>query len=164
MKNLAFDFTVNQSNKTVRVTREFAADKNKVWSAWTEKEILDQWWAPNPWKADTKSMDFREGGKWIYAMRGPEGEEHWSLAQYISIQPKNYFKAMDAFCDSEGNINEDFPQARWDVSFQEKNENTLVIIQLNFETLEDLEKLVEMGFKEGFTMAMENLDEIFANK
>jgi uncharacterized protein YndB with AHSA1/START domain len=164
MKNLAFDFTVDKTNKTVNVKREFAAGKNAVWSAWTEKEILDNWWAPKPWKADTKSMDFTEGGKWIYAMRGPEGEEHWSLAEYISIQPKDYFKAMDAFCDSDGNINKDFPQTKWKVDFEEKNEHTLVSIQLNFETIEDLEKLTEMGFKEGFTMAMENLDEIFAKQ
>lgn len=164
MKNLQFEFTVDKSSKTVNVKREFAADKNAVWSAWTEKEILDKWWAPKPWKADTKSMDFTEGGKWIYAMRGPEGEEHWSLAKYISIQPKDFFQAIDAFCDSEGNINEDFPQTRWHVAFEENDEKTLVSIQLNFESLEDLEKLTEMGFKEGFTMAMENLDEIFAKR
>jgi len=161
---LIFDFIVNKEDKTVNVTREFVADRNAVWSAWTEKEILDQWWAPKPWKTDTKSMDFREGGRWLYAMRGPEGEEHWSLAEYISIRPKDFFKAMDAFCDEDGNINNAFPQSKWNVSFEEKERHTFVSIQLNFETIEDLEKLVEMGFKEGFTMAMENLDELLTNK
>ena len=82
---LLFDFNVNKENKTLNVTREFAADKNLVWSAWTEKEILDQWWAPKPWKTDTKSMDFREGGRWLYAMCGPEGEEHWSFSDFTSV-------------------------------------------------------------------------------
>lgn len=163
MKNLAFDFTVDKSTKSVNVTREFAADKNSVWSAWTEKEILDKWWAPKPWKTDTKSLDFSEGGKWIYAMRGPEGEEHWSLANYTSIQPKDFFKATDAFCDKEGNINPEMPQTHWNVQFADQNGHTIVSIQLTFDTMEDLEKLTQMGFKEGFTMAMENLDAIFAS-
>src|SRR5689334_10537533 len=98
--SLAFDFSVNKENKTIKVTREFAAELPVVWNAYTNSDSLDQWWAPKPWKAKTKSMDFREGGSWIYAMVGPEGEEHWALAKYTCIQSETKsgqrkFSALD---------------------------------------------------------------------
>src|SRR5882757_4609336 len=84
-KNLTLDFSVNKENKTITVKREFEAEVSLVWDAYTKSEILDQWWAPKPWKAKTKTMDFKEGGHWLYAMVGPNGEEHWALAKYKNV-------------------------------------------------------------------------------
>ena len=69
--------TKDLANKKIIVTREFDAPIEDVWKAWTERNILDEWWAPKPWKARTKSMEFKPGGRWLYAMVGPNGEEHW---------------------------------------------------------------------------------------
>ena len=162
--NLLMDFSVNKETSTVYVKREFNALISNVWSAWTEPEILDQWWAPAPWKSKTKKMDFKEGGKRLYAMVGPQGEEHWALADFTSITPKTNFKYLDAFCDSEGHLNVDFPRSDWDISFSEQDGATFVDIAIKHENLSDLEKIIEMGFKEGFTIAMEGLDRIFAAK
>lgn len=162
--NLLMDFTVNKENSTVNVKREFNASLAHVWSAWTEAEILDQWWAPAPWKSKTKSMDFKEGGRRLYAMLGPEGEEHWAIADFTSIQPKSNFKYLDAFGDSEGNLNADFPRSAWNVNFSEQGGSTIVDIEIKHEKLSDLEMIIEMGFKEGFTIAMEGLDQILASK
>jgi uncharacterized protein YndB with AHSA1/START domain len=156
--NLLMDFTVDKENSTVKVKREFAAPVSNVWAAWTEQELLDQWWAPKPWKSRTKSMDFKVGGRRIYAMVGPEGEEHWALADFKSITPTTNFKFLDAFCDSDGNINKDFPRSDWNVDFKETDGSTIVYVEIKHENLSDLEMIIEMGFKEGFTMALENLD------
>ena len=162
--NLQMDFTVDKATSTVNVKREFNAPLSNVWSAWTEPEILDQWWAPAPWKSRTKRMDFKEGSQRLYAMVGPEGEEHWALADYTSITPKTNFKYLDAFCDSEGHLNTEFPRSDWNVSFSEKDKLTVVDIKIKHEKLSDLEQIIAMGFKEGFTIAMEGLDTIFAAK
>lgn len=162
--NLEMDFIVDKENNTVNVKREFNAPLSNVWAAWTEAEILDQWWAPAPWKSRTKSMDFKEGGRRLYAMVGPEGEEHWAIADFTSISPKTNFKYLDAFSDSEGNLNTDFPRSQWDVNFSEQGNSTIVNISIKHDKLSDLEKIIEMGFKEGFTIAMEGLDEIFASR
>ena len=61
--NLLFDFTVDKTSNTVLVNREFDADLSLVWDAFTKQEILDQWWAPEPWKAKTKFMNFEVGGR-----------------------------------------------------------------------------------------------------
>ncbi|MNQ24172.1 hypothetical protein D3C85_373600 [compost metagenome] len=162
--NLLMNFTVDKENSTVNVKREFNAPLADVWSAWTQAEILDQWWAPSPWKARTKSMDFKEGGRRLYAMVGPQGEEHWAIADFTSITPKSNFKYLDAFSDSEGNLNKDFPRSDWNVNFSEHSNSTIVDVAIKHENLSDLEKIIEMGFKEGFTIAMEGLDEIFATR
>lgn len=161
MKNqLLFDFTVNKENKTIHVVREFNASLPFVWKAWTTPELLDQWWGPRPWKAETKSMDFREGGCWLYAMVSPEGEKHWSKVNYLSIEKEEFFSAKDGFSDEDGKMNTDFPQSRWENQFKRKEDKTVVNITLTFDTLEDLEKIIEMGFKEGFTMGLNQLDEL----
>jgi uncharacterized protein YndB with AHSA1/START domain len=161
MKNdLALDFSVNKENNTITVTREFAAERSLVWDAYTKSEILDQWWAPKPWKARTKTMDFREGGSWHYAMVGPEGEEHWALANYETIETEKKFTGLDAFADADGNVNESMPQSKWTVTFTDKGEFTLVEFHIAYDDLAQLEATLKMGFKDGLTMAMEGLDEL----
>ncbi|TDE12828.1 SRPBCC family protein [Dyadobacter psychrotolerans] len=163
MKNdLLMNFSVDKENKKILVEREFAAPLANVWSAWTESEILDKWWAPKPWKARTKTMDFSVGGYWLYAMVGPEGEEHWARADYEAITPLKSYSAEDAFCDKNGKINTDFPRSIWTNRFTEKSDKTLVSIEIKYKQLSDLETTIEMGFKEGFTAGMENLDELLS--
>src|SRR4051812_3064450 len=104
MKNLLFDFTVDKTNNTVFVTREFAAELSLVWDAFTKQEILDQWWAPQPWVSKTKSMDFKVGGQRFYAMVSPEGQEHYSIEKFTSITPKTHLKWLSSFADKDENI------------------------------------------------------------
>ena len=158
--NPSFEFTVDRENNTIKVKREFAAELPIVWDAYTKSEILDQWWAPKPWKARTKSLEFKEGGTWHYAMVGPQGEEHWAVANYQSIVPQKSFTGLDAFADAEGNVNKDMPQSKWDVTFTDKGEKTLVEFNISYGDLAQLEATLQMGFKEGLAMAMEGLDEL----
>ncbi len=160
--NLLFDFSVNKENKTIHIQREFDADLELVWKAWTTAELLDQWWGPKPWRAETKTMDFREGGFWHYAMVGPEGERHWSKASYITIKKEKSFTAKDGFCDENGIMNPAFPQNLWENNFIPKENKVQVDMILTFDTLADLETTIEMGFKEGMTMGLNQLDELLS--
>lgn len=162
--NLLFDFTVNKETNSIEVTREFAAELPLVWAAWTTPEILDQWWAPKPYKTETKSMDFREGGNWLYSMVSPEGERHWCIAEYQKIETLKSFMGLDAFCDENGTINTDFPRSLWTNKFINGDQTTTVSITIKYTSMDDLEKIISLGFKEGFTMAMGNLDEVLAAK
>ena len=155
--NLLMNFTVDKENSTVNVKREFDASLANVWSAWTEPEILDQWWAPAPWKAKTKSMEFKEGGRRLYAMVGPEGEEHWAIADFTSITPKTNFKMYNSFADKDENP--ELPGSEWDYIFHEQNGITKVSITIFNESFERMEKLME-GFKIGFTITLKNLENL----
>jgi len=160
MNNLLFDFTVDKATKTALINREFDADLSLVWDAFTKQEILDQWWAPKPWASRTKVMNFEVGGRRFYAMVSPEGQEHWSVQKYTSISPKTNFKFLNAFADE--NENPQLPGSEWDLTFSEQNGTTKVSVSIYNESLERMEKMIEMGFKEGFTMTMKNLEELLA--
>ncbi|HMH33610.1 MAG TPA: SRPBCC domain-containing protein [Puia sp.] len=156
--NLLFDFTVDKAAKTVFVTREFAAGLSLVWDAFTKPEILDQWWAPKPWAAKTKFMNFEVGGRRFYAMVSPEGQEHWSIQKFTSISPKTNFKMLNAFADKDENP--ELPGSDWDFNFSEQNGTTKVSISIYNESLARFEKMIEMGFQGGFTMGLQQLDEL----
>ena len=158
--NLLFDFTVDKAAKTVYITREFDADLSLVWDAFTKKEILDQWWAPKPFSSKTKVLDFKVGGRRFYAMVSPEGQERWVIQKYTSISPKTNFKFFNAFADE--NENPELPGSEWDHTFSEQNGTTKVSVTIYNESLERMEKQIEMGFKEGFTMTLNYLDELLA--
>ena len=162
--NLQFDFTVDKENNRIHIKREFKGNRALVWDCYTKSEILDQWWMPHPWKSRTKSMDFREGGCWHYAAVGPNGEEHWAITTYVKIELQKLFLANDAFGDADGNINAAMPQSKWTMNFSDAGTNTIVDGILQFPDLEQLEQTIAMGFKEGLTMAMENLDAMLAKK
>lgn len=161
--NLLFDFSVNKETHTIHIRREFDSNLALVWKAWTTAELLDQWWGPKPWRAETKTMDFREGGFWHYAMVSPEGERHWSKASYIIIKKEKSFSAKDGFCDENGIMNPAFPQNLWENNFIPKEDRVQVDMILTFDTHADLETTIEMGFKEGMTMGLEQLDELLSS-
>jgi uncharacterized protein YndB with AHSA1/START domain len=150
------------ANKKIVVVREFDAPLEQVWKAWTDKDILDQWWAPKPWKAKTKSMDFREGGTWLYSMVGPDGTESYCRADFKTIVEKGSYSGDDAFCDENGNITSDPPGMHWFCKFSSMGTGTKVDVEITFATEADMEKIIEMGFEEGFTAAHGNLDELLA--
>jgi uncharacterized protein YndB with AHSA1/START domain len=155
---LLSDFTVDMATRTVVINREFAAGLSLVWDAFTKQEILDQWWAPKPWASRTKVMNFEVGGRRFYAMVGPDGQEHWAIQRYTSISPKTNFKILNAFADKEENPV--LPGSDWDLSFSEQNGNTKVSITIKNESLARMEQMLEMGFKEGFTMTLTYLGEL----
>jgi uncharacterized protein YndB with AHSA1/START domain len=158
--NLLFEFTVDKAAKTVSIVREFDADLSLVWDAFTKAEILDQWVAPKPWISRTKAMDFKVGGRRFYAMVSPEGQERWAIQKYTSISPKTNFKMFNAFADKDENP--ELPGSEWDYTFSEQNGTTKVNITIYNESLARMERMIEMGFTEGFKASMSNLENLLA--
>src|SRR6202021_195042 len=160
--NLLFDFTVDKATNTIYVTREFAADLDLVWDAFTKSEILDQWTAPKPFKVRTKEMEFREGGRWLYTMVSPENENpsRYSLVDFIEIHPKTDFSTRNCFADENG-IQQGNAFSLVKNSFKAGAEITTVHIEKVFDNLATLEILATGGFIEGTAAGMNNLDEYF---
>lgn len=158
--NLLFDFIADKATKTIHITREFAADQDLVWDAFTKPELIVQWTAPKPFKAYIKEMDFQEGGRCLSAMISPENAYFWSLAEYIKIDPKSSFLTRNSFCDENGkNLNN--ASSLTTTAFKAGPETTTVYIEKKFEDLAILEMMVAKGYKEGMTAALANLDEYF---
>ncbi len=160
--HLQFDFLVDKEKNTITIRREFAAGRQLVWDAYTRQELLDQWFSPKPLTTKTKSMDFREGGHWLYAMIEPNGTEYWGRMDYVKIKPIESYTGLDSFCDNEGNINPQLPRANWKVTFEDLADNALVQSEVTYASLADLETVVQMGLQEGMLSTLEKLDELLA--
>lgn len=154
------EIIADKEKATFQAKREFNANVSLVWRAFTEPELLDQWWAPKPWKCETKSMDFNSKGKWEYEMVGPNGERHGAVQVYEEIAFEKSFTGTDAFTDDLGHINETLPVANWKNTFTPTENGTLVTTEARYPNPESLETVLKMGMAEGLSMAQDNLDEI----
>lgn len=155
------DFLLDKTSQTVTITRVFDAALEQVWNAFTTAEILDQWVAPKPFTSKTKYMDFTVGGRRFYAMISPDGQERWILQRYLAITPLSNFKLFNTFADKDENP--EITGSEWDYTFIEYNQQTVVRIVIYNESLERMERMIEFGFKEGYTMSMENLENVLSS-
>jgi uncharacterized protein YndB with AHSA1/START domain len=150
----------DQEAKSILVSREFNAPIDIVWRAYTEKELLDKWWGPSPWRAETKILNFYVGGYWLYAMVGPENQKQWGRMNYIGIDYHRSFNLEDVFCDEEGNTNFDLPISKGQISFYPSDLGTKVDFKTWYSTEVAIQKLIEMGFEQGITACYEQLEEL----
>lgn len=158
--NLQFDFIVDKENNQLTLRREFLAKRQLVWDCYTKSELLNQWFAPKPLSTKTNSMEFEEGGHWHYAMVDPNGTEYWGYTEYVIIKPIDYYTSLDAFSNEKGEVNKDLPRAKWKVEFIDKEEKTLVETTVKYNSLKDLEAVIQMGLEQGMRLTLEKLDEL----
>ncbi|AOJ90200.1 polyketide cyclase [Burkholderia sp. MSMB0856] len=55
------------------ITRTLRAPRQALWRAWTDPELLKEWWCPKPWTTEVRAFDLRPGGAFHTFMRGPDG-------------------------------------------------------------------------------------------
>ena len=113
------------------MTRIFHAPLDAVWRAWTDAEQIKQWWGPEHFTAPVVHIDFREGGKYLYAMRDPEGNDYWSTGKFVAIAPLSRIVYTDSFADAEGNV---IPAATYGMGENYPDETT---VELTFEDIGD---------------------------
>jgi uncharacterized protein YndB with AHSA1/START domain len=157
-----FRFDVDKDRNTMTIGRRFAANRQLVWDCHTRRDYLDQWFAPKPLSTRTKTMDFREGGHWHYAMVMPDGQEFWGRMDYKTIHPIDGYALLDGFCDENGLLSPGMPQASWDVAFSDITGGTMVQTLVTYASAEALEQVIAMGMQQGITSTMERLDELLA--
>jgi uncharacterized protein YndB with AHSA1/START domain len=158
-----FVFEPDLAAKKIRVAREFNAPIEKVWKAWTDPDLLEKWVGPKPYTAITKIWDFTVGGIWLYAMVSPEGQKQWVYAEFTAIENGSAFSSIGMFGDDDGNPVTDGPRSYRDTKFSSINGNkTKVDMVITFDDEATIKMFVEMGFKEGTTMSLNQLDELLA--
>ncbi len=154
------NFEYQVTDKEIVIKRKFQSSLDKVWNAFTDSSVLDQWWAPLPWKCITKEQQFTVNGRWLYCMEGPNKEQHWSYMIYKEIKPKEYYMGIDGFCDENGNPISEQPSSEWKVQFDSTENNCTVTSSCKFEKEETLKAYLDMGFLEGYEMGLNNLENL----
>ena len=90
--------------ENLEITRIFDAPRALVWKAWTDPEIVMQWWGPNGFTSPACKIDFRVGGHYLYCMRTPDGWEGWSGGEYSEIIPLEKIASVLFYADQNGKV------------------------------------------------------------
>ncbi len=147
------------SDRELIFTRIFDAPRALVFKAFSEAEQVRQWWPPKGWEMPVCSLDFRPGGEWRYCFRNAAGEEHWARAIYHKIVPPEQIVFSDEFIDAQGNVIAGLPSKTFTLTFADLGSRTQLTVLVQLASPDNLRKLVEMGFKQGFTETMSNLEQ-----
>ena len=98
---------MKESDQKIIITRIFDAPRDLVWKAWTDPDLIKEWWGPKDFTAPSIQIDFRKGGKYLYCMHGPKGTEFdkdfWSAGFFKEIVPMKKIISTDFFADEHGN-------------------------------------------------------------
>lgn len=86
------------------IERTISATPSRVWKAWTDAAALVQWWGPKGFTCPVYHMDLKVGGKYLYCMKSPDGQEYWGAGEYREILPNRRLVFSDNFADSNGKI------------------------------------------------------------
>jgi uncharacterized protein YndB with AHSA1/START domain len=85
------------SDRQLVLTRLLDAPPEKVYRAWTEPELLKQWFAPLPWTTPRAETDVRPGGASLIVMRSPEGVDHPNQGVYLEVVENGRLVFTDAY-------------------------------------------------------------------
>ncbi|HET6929022.1 MAG TPA: SRPBCC domain-containing protein [Candidatus Acidoferrum sp.] len=137
--------TVNEKERMV-ITRIFDAPRALVWEAWTNPKYVMQWWGPNGFTAPVCKIDFRVGGKFLFCMKSPDGQEGWNGGEYHEIVLYEKIVYSMYFADSKGNKidpaehgieHEAIDDARDVVIFEDYGNGQTKLTMIGNETMED---------------------------
>lgn len=157
--------TKDLENKILTIERSFAAPKEKVWRAYSDKAWFEKWWGPEGWVTTAKEFDFRPGGRLHYGMKCVDenqgewfGKESWGIMEYETIEEPTRISVKDYFSDPEGSINREMPGQRFELELIEENGTTRLITRSYTQTVEELDQLIQMGMVEGFSSQLNKLE------
>jgi uncharacterized protein YndB with AHSA1/START domain len=141
------------------IARILDAPRKRVWKAWTDPERVRRWWGPQGFTSPVCTNDFRVGGRYLYCMRSPEGEDYWNTGVFREIIPFERIVYTDSFSDPEGNIvspthygmGSDFPlETLITVTFEDLDGKTrLTLQQIGLPVSVDSEN-AKQGWNEAF--------------
>jgi uncharacterized protein YndB with AHSA1/START domain len=147
---------------TLTIVSEFDASAERVWQLWEDPRQLERWWGPPTWPATFDKHDFKVGGRSAYYMTGPEGDKAGGWWQFSDIDAPRRLEFDDGFADDDGNPVDDLGITHAVVTIEPAGDRTRMTVRSSFETVEQLEKMIEMGMEEGMRLALGQIDAILA--
>lgn len=147
---------------TLTFVADFDASVERVWRLWEDPRQLERWWGPPTWPATFERHDFVPGGRSNYHMTGPEGEKGPGWWVTTLIRPPHRLEFEDGFADDNGDPVAEMGSVRAVVTLEEAEGRTRMTLVSTFESLEQLQKMTEMGMEEGMRQALGQIDTMLA--
>lgn len=141
------------------LTRIFDAPREKIFRAWTDPELLKQWFAPKPWTTPKAELDVRPGGSCVVTMRSPEGQEFPNPGVYLDVVQNERLVFTDAFVTAWTPSQKAFMVAT--ITLEDLGGGrTKYTARCQHWSAEDRKAHEEMGFYEGWGQCADQLAEL----
>ncbi len=148
---------------TLTVVADFNAPLGRLWNAYVDPRQIERFWGPPTYPATFLRHDAATGGRSIYLMTGPEGDVHFGCWEWISVNAPESFEVADSFANEKGEPNGELPTIRMTFAFEETENGSRLVMTSYFDSLDQLQQLVEMGMDEGTREAMAQIDTVLAD-
>ncbi|PFG39393.1 uncharacterized protein YndB with AHSA1/START domain [Georgenia soli] len=148
---------------TMTIVAEFPVPVRRLWDAYADPRQLEKFWGPPGWPATFARHDMAPGGRSSYWMTGPGGERAGGYWEFVAVEPERSFEVIDGFAGPDGAPDPAMPTMRMTCTFDETDAGARVTTTTRFGSLDELQKLVEMGMQEGMTAAMGQMDAVVAD-
>ncbi|CAN0626162.1 Polyketide cyclase [Burkholderia multivorans] len=79
----------NVDSRDLVITRVLRAPRAALWRAWSEPELLKQWWCPKPWTTEVIAFDMQPGGAFHTLMKGPDGNSSDNPGSFLEVVPQS---------------------------------------------------------------------------
>ena len=152
--------TATTSDRDLILTRIIDAPPEKVFRAWTEPDLLKQWFAPLPWTTPAAETDVRPGGASLIVMRGPDGKEFPNRGVYLEVVKNQRLVFTDAYTKAWQPSEKPFMTVI--LTFENAGGKTRYTALVRHWTVADREAHEKMGFHQGWGMCTDQLAALVA--
>lgn len=148
------------ADRELVLTRLINAPRDKVYRAWTEPELLKQWFAPKPYTTPIVEIDVRPGGSAYFVMRGPDGKDLPNHGVYLEVVPNERLVSTDAYVKAWEPSEKPFMTLI--LTFEDEGGKTRYTARVRHWTVADREAHEKMGFHEGWGLCADQLEALVA--
>lgn len=148
------------SDRELVLTRLIDASRDKLFRAWTEPDLLKQWFAPLPYTTSVAELDVRPGGTSFIVMRAPDGTGMPNQGVYLDVVRNERLVVTDAY--TEAWIPSQKPFMTVILTLEEEGGKTRYTARVQHWSVEDCEAHKKMGFHEGWGQCTDQLEALVA--
>ena len=148
------------ADRELVLTRLISAPREKVYRAWTDPELLKQWFAPKPYTTPIVEIDVRPGGSAYFVMRGPDGKDLPNRGVYLEVVPNAKLVSTDAYVRAWEPSEKPFMTLI--LTFGDEGGKTRYTARVRHWTVADREAHEKMGFHEGWGLCTDQLEALVA--
>jgi uncharacterized protein YndB with AHSA1/START domain len=148
------------SDRELVIARIIDAPREKMFRAWTDPELLKQWFAPLPWTTPFAQTDVRPGGASLIVMRDPDGNEFPNRGVYLEVVENERLVFTDAYSRAWEPSEKPFMTVA--LTFEAEGGKTRYRARVRHWTVADREAHEQMGFHEGWGQCADQLEALTA--